>query len=571
MRVSLLGGAYEAQSVIANAQSCINLYPEFNPKSSQSPTPVTHYPTPGLRIIINSPDTVASRGLYRASNGDLYQVIGGDVYYVTPAFTKQLVGSITRATTPISMTDNGLVIVIVDGSTTGWVIDLTTREFAIINDPAFYGSRTVGYLDTFLLFHKPDTNQWYISLSNVTFPMLAGTQGPIVTAQIFAGGAGYTDSTYPDVAFVGGHGDGAIGTIIISGGTVIKVTLSSPGTGYVVGDVITVDDTDVGGTGSGFKYKITQVTGSAFDALDIATKNGNPDPIEALTVIQGYVWLVGQVSSEVWFLSGGTDFAFSRLPGVNIIQHGTIAPYSLCAQDLFPYWISQDNQGQNIILKAENYQPRRISTHAIENELSTYSTVADCISSIYQQEGHTFVMFHFPTADKTWVYDQATELWHQEAWTDNNGVLHRRRFSFCANAYQNNVSADWENGNLYAIDSRTYTDNGQPISRIRSFPHLVKDGKREFYSQLLLDMAVGNDPNTVSAAPPVVSLRYSDDRGVTYGNKIEQSVGASGQYLTSVQYNRLGYARDRVFEVSWSAPIKTALQGAWITSQSSQT
>lgn len=45
-RIPLLGAAYEAQSVIANAQRCINLYPEANQKDSS--VPLTHYPTPGL-------------------------------------------------------------------------------------------------------------------------------------------------------------------------------------------------------------------------------------------------------------------------------------------------------------------------------------------------------------------------------------------------------------------------------------------------------------------------------------------------------------------------------------------
>jgi hypothetical protein len=44
-------------------------------------------------------------------------------------------------------------------------------------------------------------------------------------------------------------------------------------------------------------------------------------------------------------------------------------------------------------------------------------------------------------------------------------------------------------------------------------------------------------------------------------------MGATGQYLTSVQYTRLGQARDRVFEVYWDAPVNTALQGAWLVLQ----
>ena len=57
-------------------------------------------------------------------------------------------------------------------------------------------------------------------------------------------------------------------------------------------------------------------------------------------------------------------------------------------------------------------------------------------------------------------------------------------------------------------------------------------------------------------------LRYGRDYG--YGNIVMQSMGATGQYLTSPNWQRLGMARDRVFEISWSAATDTALNGCWI-------
>ncbi len=55
-RLPLLGGAYTARSVIANAQKCINLYPEKN--QSDSPVPLTHYQRPGFDPIQVGPGTV---------------------------------------------------------------------------------------------------------------------------------------------------------------------------------------------------------------------------------------------------------------------------------------------------------------------------------------------------------------------------------------------------------------------------------------------------------------------------------------------------------------------------------
>jgi len=49
--IPLTSGAYQAQSQIANAQRCVNLYPEFNPEKTRPAMPVTHYPRPGLLIL----------------------------------------------------------------------------------------------------------------------------------------------------------------------------------------------------------------------------------------------------------------------------------------------------------------------------------------------------------------------------------------------------------------------------------------------------------------------------------------------------------------------------------------
>ena len=59
-----------------------------------------------------------------------------------------------------------------------------------------------------------------------------------------------------------------------------------------------------------------------------------------------------------------------------------------------------------------------------------------------------------------------------------------------------------------------------------------------------------------------VALRVSLNRGATWGNEIVQSMGATGQYATSISYRQLGMGRDAVFELSWSSPVATALIGA---------
>jgi hypothetical protein len=108
----------------------------------------------------------------------------------------------------------------------------------------------------------------------------------------------------------------------------------------------------------------------------------------------------------------------------------------------------------------------------------------------------------------------------------------------------------------------------------------VQDGKRVTYDAFRADMDAGDlwPPDFQSQAwslgfgpgfnPPLqtdsVYLRWSDDRGHTFGNPVAQRLGPTGNYLIQPSWRQLGLARDRVFELLWAVPAFTALQGAWI-------
>jgi hypothetical protein len=196
----------------------------------------------------------------------------------------------------------------------------------------------------------------------------------------------------------------------------------------------------------------------AFNALDVGTKTAWPDNIVTLCAVHRLVWLFGPYKSEVWFNAGGAAFPFQAMPGV-IIEHGCAAKYSVAKQDVNVYWLSQSPEGARMAMKGSpDLFAKRISTHAIEAEWKKYPRVDDAIGGCYQIIGHAFYLLHFPTADRTWCYDEATELWHERAASDENGRLHRTRESFYAFAYGQNLGLDFSTGALYAIDPAQYVD-----------------------------------------------------------------------------------------------------------------
>lgn len=82
----------------------------------------------------------------------------------------------------------------------------------------------------------------------------------ISVGNIEIGGTLYTDGIYEDVELTGGFGTGAQADITVTDGAIAIVTIKAGGQGYVIGDILGVDPASVGGTGSGFEYKVDDVT-----------------------------------------------------------------------------------------------------------------------------------------------------------------------------------------------------------------------------------------------------------------------------------------------------------------------
>ena len=57
-------------------------------------------------------------------------------------------------------------------------------------------------------------------------------------------------------------------------------------------------------------------------------------------------------------------------------------------------------------------------------------------------------------------------------------------------------------------------------------------------------------------------LRWSNDGGSTWSNEHWCTIGQQGKYKNRAIWRRLGQARDRVFEVSTTDPVKMVIVSA---------
>lgn len=92
------------------------------------------------------------------------------------------------------------------------------------------------------------------------FQATTGINGMVGLLGTITSGSSYTNGTYGGVPLTGGSGSGATANITVSGGIVTSVTVLNPGIAYVVGDVLSANSANIGGSGAGFSVPVASTS-----------------------------------------------------------------------------------------------------------------------------------------------------------------------------------------------------------------------------------------------------------------------------------------------------------------------
>lgn len=301
-----------------------------------------------------------------------------------------------------------------------------------------------------------------------------------------------------------------------------------------------------------------------WDGLDFATKEGATDELLTLLVDHRELWLFGRTSCEVYFNSGASDFPFERR---EFLEHGIAAANTAQKMDNSVFWLQRDVNGKHMVFRADGYQPRRVSTHAVEVAIDSYGDTSGATSYTYMAGGHSFYVLNFVGAGTTWVLDVSTGLWSERQSFKTGGGFGRHRAQNHAFAGGRHIVDDFQDGRLYELKDDVYTDDGKAIIRQRRSPHLTRNGRRIFYHSFQLDMETGLGISAGQGSDPKVMLRYSDDGGHTWSNEKWVSAGKQGKFRHRAIWRRLGSSRDRIFEVTISDPVPVTLISALLDAE----
>lgn len=294
---------------------------------------------------------------------------------------------------------------------------------------------------------------------------------------------------------------------------------------------------------------------TSYNALDIASAEESPDLLVRAFAFAGELWLFGEISTEIWDGVATGDFPFVARRSSSI-QRGCAAKRSVAQEDNTIFWLGEDRT----VYRAKGYTPQRISTHAIERALQEYTTVDDAEAFIYTQNGHKFYVLTFPTELATWVYDIATQKWHERRSFEEG----RWRVTSHAFIYDKNLVGDFETGTIYELDLNTFTDNGATIERICTLPPVYNNDNRVPHNSLKIDFDSGVGTVSGQGENPQAMMDYADDGGRTFGTERFRSIGKIGEFTKRSVWRRLGLPRQRVYRIKVTDPVEANITAAYI-------
>lgn len=186
----LFGSGIASYSAIVTAQRRLNCYYDLRPDGDKNSLILRG--TPGT-LLWKTLATNVVRG-WKVVNDILYVVAGAVLYRINIAGIVSFLGNVTPGISNIGIDDNGVQLIIVDG-TAGFTYTFGTGAFAKITDSNFpNGATTVAFLNGRFQVNMAGSRQYYVSQSYdgtawtpVIFATKENNSDPLLAVQILNG------------------------------------------------------------------------------------------------------------------------------------------------------------------------------------------------------------------------------------------------------------------------------------------------------------------------------------------------------------------------------------------------
>lgn len=283
---------------------------------------------------------------------------------------------------------------------------------------------------------------------------------------------------------------------------------------------------------------------TSFDALNFVTAEALPDDLVGIEVDHRQLLAFGSDSVEIL---GFTDAGLERTIN-GVVEIGCFNGDTIARLDNTVFWLANDYT----IRRLNGLTPERVSTHALEQFLSTVDVTTGRAYS-YSQDGHFFYVLCFQSG--CWVYDATTREWAERGTYEEDYF----RWQYTANAYGLQFVGDAYSNQVAYFDPEVYLDHGA-IQRMEwTYQPVYAENRRAFHKRLEVVMETGVGLTFGQGSDPEIMASYSDDGGRTWTNLPNKTIGAIGEFQHRVYWTGLGSARQRVYRMAISDPIKVVV------------
>lgn len=349
--------------------------------------------------------------------------------------------------------------------------------------------------------------------------------------------------------------------IIVTGGVVYTwdgvSLLTGTGTDFETPNSVCSLNSQAIYDGDGARFSVSNVSEPlTINGLNYGTAESSPDDILRVYEMSQIILLFGLKTIEPWWNTGDGNPPFDRVE-TGIVQTGLGALHSTANNDTVLYFYGNDDQ----VYVLQGYNAAAISPETLAREFAGYVTASDAIGWCMTLQGKNFYVLTFPTANKTWCYQEGGE-WFELSSGNEGGRWIANSYAYC---YRKHWITDYRNGNLYELDDLTYTENGDTIIRTRDtaplHAGLLKPewtGKRLEMNRLELMVETGIGSTT----EPEIVVQFSDDGGRTWSTQLTGTLGVAGEYMWKVEWFALGSFDTRLIRLQASGAFPYQIYSA---------
>jgi len=305
--------------------------------------------------------------------------------------------------------------------------------------------------------------------------------------------------------------------------------------------------------------------GFAYNALDFASAESDPDNLVALIQFGGLLYPFGTKTFEQWQDVGGAGFPFTKATSGNQ-NKGCAAPLSLTEFNNGIIFIGGGAQENPAVWVTSGGEPVKVSTPAVDILIN--SGGREKLSQAYQvnwsQNGRNCIAFTVPDVC-TIEYDASTNTWYERKSLNDLGVETPWRVSSLISVYSVFMVGDSSTGNIGIMSTETFKEYD---NRIRSYftpPAMGNNGMPFTVDSVELFMETGTVPISGPGSNPAIRLAISEDAGRSFDPDISRDIGTTGQYENVVSWDLLGrFPRTFTPKIICDEPIKKVIVAGWV-------